>query len=745
MSNLFIKKSVLSKCIIFTIFFFALFQIYLYRAFQPDDTFIYLVYIKNFIHGNGLTFNGQYVEGFSSIAWVYINALLSWLPFQLLTISKLIGIVSYFLTLALMLHISIKLFKPVTSFQFYLFLLIYVTCPVLLIWSVSGMESMFYALVLLLSVYYYFKLRTLEQSSLKNKQIFSGLLFGFLATIRPEAFALAGIVLLYEIILFIKIKQLDWKFYLNFLYGYICVIAMILIWRYSLYGELFPSTALAKTGDIHRQVAMGKDYVTLFVKDYWFLVFVYLTSIVIGLRNANKNIFMWNILSFIVVSGYTLFIIAAGGDWMISYRFFVPIIPFVLMSIFINLNKKSHILLLILLVLFFAYKDNIYFKITSKRRVPTAPIDIRKYIKNKKLKVDATIAVVDAGAIPFYSGLSTIDMVGLNNKHIAHMPGGFMLKYDNEYVLSKKPYFIQMHTQDIDSNIVPLPDFIGTTALYYMDEFQKKYVVDKLGLGREFFKLRNTPLQHTFLDTFYNYHIKVVDSKSNYIKLKITKLGDGVWLKSPGGFITGYVYIKLTIENRKSKIVYQKLLPITKNMQKGENDNIRFYLPALNNGTYKIKITPILMDINEFESAKNNPFESYLHIDEYMQVNEIIPYKSNKIKLYGFSDKEENFVWSSDYKAAIKFTIKDNKKITGLLKLQIGTLGKQEIKVKLNGHSIGDNIINSNDTTITFNFNKNYLIDNHINTIEFEFPNAHKPNNGDPRVLAMALKSLSIE
>jgi len=42
-----------------------------------------------------------------------------------------------------------------------------------------------------------------------------------------------------------------------------------------------------------------------------------------------------------------------------------------------------------------------------------------------------SIAVVDAGAIPYFSGVKTIDMPGLNDRHIAHLPGGFMLKYDN--------------------------------------------------------------------------------------------------------------------------------------------------------------------------------------------------------------------------------------------------------------------------------------------------------------------------
>lgn len=57
------------------------------------------------------------------------------------------------------------------------------------------------------------------------------------------------------------------------------------------------------------------------------------------------------------------------------------------------------------------------------------------------------IAVAAAGAIPYYSGLLTIDMYGLNDVHIAHGPfrkseGGRLMKWDNDYVLSLRPDLI---------------------------------------------------------------------------------------------------------------------------------------------------------------------------------------------------------------------------------------------------------------------------------------------------------------
>jgi hypothetical protein len=60
---------------------------------------------------------------------------------------------------------------------------------------------------------------------------------------------------------------------------------------------------------------------------------------------------------------------------------------------------------------------------------------------------DAAIAVLAAGAIPFESRLETIDMLGINDEHIAHqsVTVGSRLaaagheKYDSQYVLARRP------------------------------------------------------------------------------------------------------------------------------------------------------------------------------------------------------------------------------------------------------------------------------------------------------------------
>lgn len=64
-------------------------------------------------------------------------------------------------------------------------------------------------------------------------------------------------------------------------------------------------------------------------------------------------------------------------------------------------------------------------------------------------KPGETLASTTAGAIPYYSDLNTIDMLGLNNIYIAHQPSEHMgigaaghEKGDAKYILSLKPDYM---------------------------------------------------------------------------------------------------------------------------------------------------------------------------------------------------------------------------------------------------------------------------------------------------------------
>ncbi|SFV50056.1 hypothetical protein MNB_SV-6-407 [hydrothermal vent metagenome] len=137
--------------------------------------------------------------------------------------------------------------------------------------------------------------------------------------------------------------------------------------------------------------------------------------------------------------------------------------------------------------------------------------------------------------------------------------------------------------------------------------------------------------------------------------------------------------------------------------------------------------------------------EHRLEISKPIELGNTYLFRDNQIVFIGWSYLEKSHLWSLGNISSMKFKLNNLNGIKGILKLNIRSLGKQEIKLTINDQYVGSRIVHSQDANITFNFDPTILTKNNITTITFRFPDAHKPNNKDPRILAMALKSFCIE
>ena len=82
------------------------------------------------------------------------------------------------------------------------------------------------------------------------------------------------------------------------------------------------------------------------------------------------------------------------------------------------------------------------------------------------------IAVVDAGALAYYSERRTIDIIGLNNAYIAHAPQ----KRDAGYVMAQHPKMVQLHVElSRLKGVVPLPQSDHNWDIFYNSIFQSSY------------------------------------------------------------------------------------------------------------------------------------------------------------------------------------------------------------------------------------------------------------------------------
>lgn len=720
--------------LIAALFVLGLAHVIAYWFYQPDDAFIYLVYVKNLIAGNGLTFNGEVVEGFSSVSWPILNALLAWPGLDPLQAAKILGASSYLATAALLLMIQRHISPPTSWWQPVGLLLMFFSFPLLALWAPAAMEGILYALLITASCYAYF----LASNGTTLKPYFlAGLLFGLLAITRPEGAAFIGAIFVYEFSRAVLKKKVSWKGALLTLVVFGILLAALLLWRYTTYGELLPTTVSAKTGDLQQQIKHGYSYVARFTLDYLYLVIPYfLATILLISRGGMGGWWAW--IALIFVGGYTAFNLLVGGDWMIGYRFMMPITPLLIAAPALalqNFKLGSPLAVIGFAAYSFWLSSQLHGVAISERLATEGDVIMGKHIASMNLSADSKIAVVDAGAIPYYSGLPTIDMVGLNNKHISKVPGGFMAKWDNDYVLSEKPTIIQLHTytDPASKELVPSEDFRGTQLLFYTEEFQRWYELDPKSIIPHLFIRRAQPLKQT--ENVYGFQAQAhLDSESSLLSLNLEKTGAGTWS-------TNTVSWQVIVMTNDGKNISQQFVALPKSMKQGDNSQLTVQLPKFNESSYRILACPILHETVKFPQCNSGYAVDLLPPQKKEPVLGQISFMDPRLGFSGWSTPEPAHIWSLGEHSSISFRLDNATRLEGRLSLQAASFGSQQVTIKLNGTVV-----------FTGQLNGDQLIDvaqapyrEGDNLLEIATPGAHTPGSNDPRVLGLALKSLAVQ
>jgi hypothetical protein len=180
------------------------------------------------------------------------------------------------------------------------------------------------------------------------------------------------------------------------------------------------------------------------------------------------------ILLLISLLAWTAYNIYKGHDPLPSFRFFVLFMPFIYLlmtqglAIFYDTlvglrqndgwTAKLPGLFATLIIGLLVFQSFIlgYLSTSLKPQMQEYQVQINKMNATwgfsaigKMLKqvapAGAKIAVIDAGAIPYYSECYTIDRWGLIDPYVARLKGQGSIgeKFDAEYVLKQKPEFIQ--------------------------------------------------------------------------------------------------------------------------------------------------------------------------------------------------------------------------------------------------------------------------------------------------------------
>jgi arabinofuranosyltransferase len=457
------------------ILFFVLSSVILgvvYRFIQ-DDAFISFIYARNLIRGNGLTWFGNYVEGYTNFLWVIWIAFGFVLSIEPVLWSQITGITFFALTIFFSLKISFKIFKSLIPVLLTGILLI--TNYTMVCFATGGLETMLQTFFITLLVFLFFEFKSSDESKIKRILIIVSLISSLAILTRLDSIVPISVIfisVLYR--LFKEKKKVDYYFLL--LLPFIVIVGIWFIWKLYYYGSLLPNSYYIKLNDKVLFSASGIKFIYRFF--HWYLIwpFVLIGIIYHIIRKKKFGEYLVSIMLILIV--WILYILYTGGDFM-EFRFFVPVLPILFVFIsFLIYNTASGfsrpingIFIIISLIILISssilhsksfkditndsYLDSIDALSTFYGVYPDNNWDrIGNALKNEFTNNDVILALNSVGAIVYYSEINTVDLLGLNSKNISEnyrlkenvspRPGHRMIA-KIEYLISKKVNFIIGH------------------------------------------------------------------------------------------------------------------------------------------------------------------------------------------------------------------------------------------------------------------------------------------------------------
>lgn len=430
-----------------------------------DDAFIFFRYAENFSLGHGLVYNlGERVEGYTSFLWVVLLALGKRIGLDIVLFSKFLG-TTFSMGCIFLLMNAHRFVKNIDNKVSVIATVFLGTCGIFTPWATSGMEVTMFTFAVLLSMLFYI---SVKQSVNDNKWrwCFLGFICAITTLARPEGLLIFAVICIDQLLVSIK-KRNRGIFYLAT--SFLAIYLPYFIWRYLYYGYFLPNTFYGKVGFNINQVIRGIGYALRFAIPTFFLLIPVLSTLFT--RRWFRKCRGLNLLP-LVVALYAVYVIFVGGDLMPAFRFFVPIVPLLCLISAVSIpllakTKKTIILIVTIIALYNIAQIRITWEIYHHIQHDTVAFygkEVGLWLR-ENASPKAVIATNTAGSIPYFSRLKTIDMLGMNDEHIAHreipsLGKGFAghEKGDGAYVLSRNPDYIQFGSSLGSKNPVLLSD-----------------------------------------------------------------------------------------------------------------------------------------------------------------------------------------------------------------------------------------------------------------------------------------------
>ena len=453
-----------------------------------DDAYITYRYAENVVAGHGPVYNpGEAVEGYTCFSWMSLLALAGMAGVPVPVFAKFAGMISVFGSVSLLAFWD-RVESSVSRSDALVAAVLLATCASFAQWGPSGMETGLFCLLAVAVVFVYLRLWSRPTAP---TAVALGTLGCLLTMTRPNGIVLLAVILIHALR---QRRDLPTKTLGIMVGAFVILYGSYFLWRMDFYGFFLPNTFYAKVGSSNAQLNRGVRYVIAAMPAFGLLVAPIVSSW--GVRRESTPARNATPLLLALTLTHIVYVILVGGDNFPAHRFLVVIVPFLcLLSVrgvsLIAANPSRKALLLATLV---------GYNFVARAFDPETRVRIRRdYVAAHGTLVGryladftpdgSLIATNSAGALAYYSGRPTVDMLGLNAAEIAHTPAATMgsgkaghEKGNGFYVLSREPDYILFGPPK--GSVEPM--FKGGKELAELGTFKRRYVLEQVKISKDF-------------------------------------------------------------------------------------------------------------------------------------------------------------------------------------------------------------------------------------------------------------------
>jgi hypothetical protein len=460
-----------------------------FYPFFSDDALISLRYAERLSQGQGLTWtDGERVEGYTDLLWVLLLSIPARLGVDLIPAARALGFLGALVAVLCAGTTPERPFawRPERLLSGSLFLVL--AAPVAA-WALAGLEHAFMLGVFGLGLL--FLLRALPDAATADL-VKASVFFAALALLRADGVVLvccaaAGFVLGSRSVAGLRGA---------FVFAIVPALALgaQLVFRLSYYGAWVPNTALAKVSLTSHRLVQGLEHVMNGLMPLApVLALAALVPFLVRGPARRRALLLWT-----AALGWWAYVALVGGDIFPGWRqVLLGLVPVAFLLAEggawvrdrASRDGLANPLVLwasaIAAMVWLGYRDG------ENRRAKNelwewSGLPLGRALKQGFARHDPLLAVDAAGALPYWSGLRSLDMLGLNDAYIPrHPPPGFgrgVIGHelgDGDYVRQRAPDIIAF-CGSVGSR---RPCFVGGHQLVRQPTFRRDYAFIRVSAG----------------------------------------------------------------------------------------------------------------------------------------------------------------------------------------------------------------------------------------------------------------------